>query len=78
MDVIKNLKPKTMTLQEIKSAVDKGVVVNWKNNAYVVRKDKDLKEYNVYCLLNDNIAGLTYKSDDNKCTHNLQDFYIKN
>jgi hypothetical protein len=63
-----------MTLEQIKRLTDKNITVNWKNSNYIVKKE--LNNYNVVSLSNDNIVGLTYKSNDKKCTHNLEDFYV--
>ena len=65
-----------MDLIQIKKAVDNSVIIHWKNDNYVVVKDEKLNEYNVLSRSNKHIVGLTYKSDKNKCTHNLKDFYI--
>ena len=49
-----------MNLQEIKQAVDSGKVVHWSNVAYEVRKDNYTGQYNIKCLLNDHMIGLTW------------------
>lgn len=48
-----------MTLDEIKSAVDAGKVVHWKNYAYRVIKDS-LGQYLILCTMNQNCIGLTH------------------
>jgi len=65
-----------MTLDQIKNCVDKNIIVHWKNDNYIVKKDVKLNNYYVLSLSNNHIVGLTYKSNDKKCTHNLSDFYL--
>ena len=48
----------TMTLNEIKSAVDEGKIVCWKNPMYVVRKNGEF--YDIECTSNGSATGLTW------------------
>ena len=47
-----------MTLNEIKSAVDEGKIVCWKNPMYVVRKNGEF--YDIECTSNGSATGLTW------------------
>lgn len=49
-----------MTLDEIKSAVDAGKVVHWRNYAYRVIKDS-LGRHLIMCILNQDCIGLTHR-----------------
>ena len=49
-----------MTLQEIKTAVDKGKHVQWKSEAYKVTKSGIY--YHITCTLNGSIIGLTWQN----------------
>ena len=64
-----------MTLQEIKSAVDAGLTVRWKNNRYKVIKDRygdyfTIDVYNLSCI------GLCRK-DTGELIGNEVEFYIE-
>lgn len=60
---------KTMnTIKEIKSLVDNGVKVYWKNEAYVVIKASN--GYLIKCELNNHYVGLND-------TYSPKDFFIK-
>ena len=48
-----------MTLNEIKTAVDEGKIVCWKNQMYVVRKIG--KFYDIECTANGDCVGLTWQ-----------------
>ncbi len=52
-----------MTLEEIKTAVDNGKTVRWKNSGYEVIKFKG--HYYVRCLANGYTIGLTWSDDVN-------------
>ena len=45
------------TIQEIKDAVDQGIVVYWKNPAYKVYQEP-WGEYCIICTLNKHVVGL--------------------
>jgi len=47
-----------MTLNEIKSAVDEGKIVCWKNPMYVVRKNGEF--YDIECTSNGSSSALTW------------------
>ena len=64
----------TMTLDEIKKAVDKGKTVCWKQNNYVVEKWKE--SYEIVCKNNKHAVGLQ-RRDNGEPTHDLNEFYIK-
>lgn len=49
---------KTMTISEIKTAVDAGYTVQWASPVYRVIKDK-IGQYLIICSLNDYCIGLT-------------------
>ena len=49
-----------MRVDEIKKAVDEGLLVHWGNPAYVVKKDRN-NEYYILCIINDNMIGLTWR-----------------
>ena len=63
-----------MTLDEIKSAVDAGMNVRWKNDGYHVFKDR-IGQYLIRFIWNDSCIGLTHT---NGVTLNgaPRDFYI--
>lgn len=63
-----------MTAQEIKAAVDNGKTVHWKNELYVIVKDKR-NEYYIKCLSNNHCIGLTWE-DDVTLNGKEEDFYI--
>ena len=65
-----------MKLSNIKKCVDNNIPVYYSSEIYEVRYDKVLHEYYVICTLNNNIQGLCYKTDSNKCTHDLDKFFI--
>ncbi len=50
-----------MTLQEIKTAVDNGLTVHWKNELYVVTKGKS--DYYIVCTSNNYVIGLTWQGE---------------
>jgi len=50
------------TIQEIKDAVDQGIVVYWKNQAYKVQPDP-WGGLDVVCTLNGSMDGLTSDYD---------------
>lgn len=62
-----------MTATEIKSAIDSGKKVCWKNPAYEVIKGKD--EYLIRCRLNQHCIGLTWQ-DGVTLNGKEEDFYI--
>ena len=63
-----------MTLDEIKSAVDAGKVVHWKNYAYRVIKDK-LGRYLTLCVMNQDCVGLTHR-DGVTMNGKPKDFFV--
>lgn len=63
-----------MTSQEIKTAVDNGKTVHWRNEMYVIVKDKR-GEYYIKCLSNNYCIGLTW-ADDVTLNGKEEDFYI--
>jgi hypothetical protein len=63
-----------MTLDEIKSAVDAGKVVHWKNYAYRVIKDR-LDRYLILCVLNQDCTGLTHR-DGVTMNGKPEDFFV--
>jgi hypothetical protein len=62
-----------MTLQEIKTAVDNGTTVYWKNSGYKVVKDS-IGQYMVEYEQNGHCTGLTHK-DGVTLIYNEADFY---
>lgn len=62
-----------MTLQEIKSAVESGKVVHWKNSAYVVKLAK--AGWLVKCELTGSSVGLT-RMDGTTLAGTESDFYV--
>ena len=64
-----------MTLDEIKSAVDQGQIVNCQNSLYTVIKDK-LGRYLIKCSTNDDCIGLTWL-DGATLNGKPEHFYIK-
>ena len=65
-----------MTLDEIKSAVDAGKLVHWKNPAYVVIKDC-IGQYLLTCRLNNDCIGLTHR-DGVTLNGKPEDFFVAN
>ena len=55
-----------MKLNEIKTAVDSGITVNWSNSSYVVIRHfpryPDTPEYLIKCITNDHCIGLTWRN----------------
>lgn len=70
-----NCLEKSMTLQEIKDAVDKGIIVIWKQPNY--RVVKWTNGYHVVCTNNDHAIALTWK-DGITMNGDEQDFSIFN
>jgi hypothetical protein len=65
-----------MTLEEIKTNVNNGINVYWKNKGYKVIKDK----YNQYLIVyypNNHAIGLTW-NDGITMNGNEEDFFIDN
>ena len=62
-----------MTLDEIKSEIDKGHKVYHHNKAYQVIKD-DIGQYLIYCNLNGYVIGLTWR-DGITLNGKEQDFF---
>jgi hypothetical protein len=67
-------KPRGMTLEEIKTAVNAGKKVHWSNTGYEVRKDR-YGEYYIIFIHNDNSIGLTWK-DGVTMNGKPEDFFI--
>ena len=70
-----------MTLKEIKKAVNQGKQVRWVSDIYHVLKDNN-DNYYIKCVLNQNIIGLTHKSNKKlwmsvSINGKENDFYIK-
>jgi len=63
-----------MTLQEIKSAVDRGQSVKWANQLYDVIKDS-LGQYLIICCSNQYTIGLTH-TDGKTLNGRPSEFYI--
>ena len=63
-----------MTLQEIKSAVDRGQSVKWGNKLYDVIKDS-LGQYLIICSSNQYTIGLTH-TDGKTLNGRPSEFYI--
>lgn len=63
-----------MTVDEIKSAVDNGKEVHWKNELYQVVKDNK-NQYLIKCISNNHCIGLTWV-DDVTLNGKEEDFYI--
>ena len=63
-----------MTVQEIKSAVDRGEKVYWSNCGYEVIKD-DIGQYLIHCTMNDYYCGLTW-ADDVTLNGDENEFFI--
>jgi hypothetical protein len=63
-----------MTLQEIKSAVDRGQSVKWANQLYDVIKDS-LGQYLIICSSNQYTTGLTH-TDGKTLNGRSSEFYI--
>lgn len=62
-----------MTLDEIKNAVDEGLIVHWKNDGYEVQNWSG--DYNIVCISNNHAIGLTWR--DGVTMNALEkDFYI--
>jgi len=62
-----------MTLDQIKSAVDQGRKVYWKNSAYEVIKDT-LGQYLIMCKMSQAAIGLTWR-DGVTLNGKPEDFY---
>lgn len=65
-----------MTTQEIKTAVDSGKVVNWKQPNYIVIKDTSNSDYLIKCTTNNSCIGLTW-ADGVTLNGNEEDFYVE-
>lgn len=63
-----------MTVQEIKSAVDRGEKVYWANRGYEVIKDR-IGQYLIHCTMNDYYTGLTH-ADDITLNGDENEFFI--
>lgn len=63
-----------MNAIQIKRAVDKGLTVHWKNNAYTVIKDS-IGQYLIKCALNNSCIGLTWQ-DGITLNGKETDFYL--
>jgi len=63
-----------MTLDEIKSAVDEGKIVYWKNPMYLVKKNG--VHYDVECQFNGDTSGLTWQ-DGVTMDYDETDFFIE-
>ena len=63
-----------MTLQEIKSAVDRGLTVCWFNPGYVVVKDS-LGQYLIKFTANGHCIGLTNRAGD-QLNGQPEDFFV--
>ena len=69
-----------MTLKEIKTAVDEGKIVCWKNPMYEVRKygkiaPRSCVHYDVVCTSNGDCTGLTWQ-DGVTMEYAEKDFFI--
>ena len=69
-----------MTLKEIKTAVDEGKIVCWKNPRYEVRKygkiaPRSCVHYDVVCTSNGDCTGLTWQ-DGVTMEYAEKDFFI--
>lgn len=62
-----------MTLQEIKSAINEGFKVYWKNQLYEVIKDS-IGQYLIYCHSNGHCIGLTWR-DNETMNGDKKDFF---
>lgn len=62
-----------MTLEQIKSVVERGETVCWKNRSYVVIKDS-LNQWFIKCLDNGHCVGLTGR--DEKLADKEEDFFL--
>jgi len=65
-----------MNIQEIKIAVDKGILVNYKTPTYRVIKDS-INQYLIMCSINGSCIGLTNIGGD-KLNGHESDFYYEN
>jgi hypothetical protein len=63
-----------MTLDEIKTAVDEGKIVCWKNPMYQVKKNG--AHYDVECQFNGDTSGLTWQ-DGVTMDYDEMDFFIE-
>ena len=63
-----------MTLQEIKTAINSGKNVYWKNTNYEVMKDK-IGQWLIVCMSNQYTIGLTWQ-DGITMNGNEKDFFI--
>jgi hypothetical protein len=64
----------TMTLEDIKSAVEAGWRVCWMNELYLVVKDR-IGQWHIKCLSNGDCIGLTH-ADGVTMNGEPEDFYI--
>lgn len=64
----------SMSLDEIKAAVEAGNTVHWKHSGYVVIKD-GLGQFLVKCTSNDSCIGLTWK-DGQTMNGQEEDFFF--
>lgn len=67
-------KTKTMTVTEIKKAVDQGNIVQWASPTYRVIKDR-IGQYLIICVINNDCIGLTHR-DGVTLNGYESDFYI--
>lgn len=65
----------SMTLDQIKAAVEAGKTVHWANDVYVVIKDK-LGQWFIQCVPNKHYVGLTWR-DGITLNGEPEEFYIK-
>lgn len=63
-----------MNLQEIKEAVNKGLIVCWSSNIYNVIKDSK-NQYLIKCTINSSCIGLTW-ADGTTLNGDEKEFYI--
>ena len=64
-----------LTLDQIKSAIESGDLVCWKQDNYEVIKDS-IGQYLIRCKSNDNCIGLTWK-DGKTMNGEEKDFYVQ-
>lgn len=65
-----------MTLTEIKSAVESGQRVYWKNPGYQVVKDR-IGQWHINCVWNNHCIGLTW-ADGVTMNGKPEDFHVEN
>ncbi len=63
-----------MKLDDIKNAVDEGIIVCWKSDGYRVVKQQN-GEYNIVCQHNGHTIGLTW-TDEQTMNGKEEDFFM--